>query len=510
MGVLAKLADKVISGLFFLMMVWICAIALFGTGLQIPDWVRKSFLLPNIVLLPLALAVLYLLTEILKGRKLRVGIIVLAVFVIQFLVSYTYFFATGWDAGMVLDKAYNAAFNGVLESPEPYYSFYVNNIMAHCLEYILFKVAIAVGIKTEFTVLVLMVLVQCALSAVTGALVYDITQMLMPESVVAANMSFVMYLMLVITSPWIPVIYTDSMALILPVLMIWIYLRGKSGDRSLVAVIAITALICFLGMFGYRLKAPAFITFVGIVVTEIFMFFKNLSEDSRNVIVRFGVKAAVGVVAVLLSARLFTAFYTGCGIELDPEGRCPFTHYLMMGFNDDEVGTFNFPDSDFAAMESSYQERYDRCLSGAKERIKKMLPFGVFGFEARKTYVNYHDGTFGYGIEGDFYSGYTEDRVSVFSHLFKEIFWDIGSAYPVFATILQGIWMAVLFLGIWFSFFKSTGKELLIKIVLIGIFLFLSLFEARARYVFIYVPVYIVAAAVGLEKVRLLIRKEGE
>jgi len=503
-----RLTEKIISGLFFLMMVWICLIVLFGAGLRIPDWVRKSFLLPNIVLLPVALIVIYLLSEAVKGKRFRIWTIVLIVFVLQFLISYMYFFTTGWDGGKVLGIAYDAAFNGNIKVPEPYYSYYVNNIMAHCLEYLVFKMAIAVGIRTEFTALVLMVLILCALSTLTGVLVYDTTRMLVPESAVAPNISFLMYSMLIIPSPWVPIIYTDSMALILPELMIWIYLKGRSSDRNLISVILITALLSLLGIIGYKLKAPAFITFIGIVVVEIYMFLTGLLEDRKGILADYLVKAAVAAVVIVIGSRMFTAFYTSCGVELDPELRCPYTHYLMMGFNDDEVGVFNYPDSDFAAYASSYKERYDKCLSEAKSRIKKLLPVEIFHFEARKTYVNYHDGTFGYEIEGSFYDGFTEDRVPVISHLLKEVFWDTGRAYPVLATFFQGIWMAVLFLGIIFAFFSASEKDLLIKVVLIGIFAFLALFESRARYVFIYAPVYIVAAAVGFEKVRLLLKRE--
>ncbi len=510
MGVLSRLVEKAISVLFFLAMIWICGIVLFGGGLEIPDWVRKNFILPNLVLLPIALAVFCLIAELVKRRKLHIVVIACMIFVIQFLVAYTYFFTTGWDAGTVMDKAFEAAFNGVITSPEQYYSYYVNNIMIHCLEYLAARLTILIGFESETVVVTGMVFVLCALCSITGILVYDITQMLLPNNKVASNMSLIMYVLLIVISPWIPIIYTDSLGLILPTLLIWLYLRARLRLRRISEKLVFTALISFIAIMAYRVKATAFITFIAIIVTEVYFCIVDLSKGNTKELKGYLIKAAAAIVVVVLSTRMFTVLYSACGIVLDPERRCPMSHYLMMGFNNDEVGTFNFPDSDESVMIDGYDARSEYCMSVAKKRIKKLLPLEIFNFEARKTLVNYHDGTFGYGIEGGFYGGLLDDRVPVLSKFFKDIFWDTGRYYPVLATLFQGIWIAVLFLGTIFTLCSFKGKYLLLKIILIGIFLFLSLFEARARYVFVYAPIYIVTAAIGFEKVRSLLRREEQ
>lgn len=510
MGVLSRLVEKVINVLFFLIMIWICGIVLFGGGLEIPDWVRKSFILPNMVLLPIVLAAFCLIAELVKGRKLHIVVIGCIVFIAQFLVVYTYFFTTGWDAGTVMEKAFEAAFNGTITSPEQYYSYYVNNIMIHCLEYLAARFAIFLGFEAEAVAVTGMVFVLCVLCTITGILVYDIAQMLLPCNKVASNMSLIMYVLLIAISPWIPIIYTDSLGLIMPTLLVWLYLRARLRPRRISEKLVFTVLISFIAIMAYRVKATAFITFIAIIVTEVYFCIVDLSKGNTKELKSYLIKAAVAIVVVVLSTRMFTALYSTCGIVLDPERRCPMSHYLMMGFNNDEVGTFNFPDSDESVMIDGYDARSEYCMSAAKKRIKQLLPFKIFHFEARKTFVNYHDGTFGYGIEGGFYGDFLDDRVPVLSKFFKDVFWDSGRYYPVLATLFQGIWIAVLFLGIIFTLCNFKGKDLLLKIILIGIFLFLSLFEARARYVFVYAPIYIVAAAIGFEKVRLLLRREEQ
>ena len=504
-----KLCEKAVSGLFLLIMIWICSVVLFFNSLSIPDWVRKSFLVPNLVLLPLGFLIMVVVTNIVGGKRIHAFKIAIIIFIVQSAVSYTYFFTTGWDAGTVMEKAFEAAYNGFFEIPEGYYSYYVNNILIHCIEYLVAKSLIFIGIKSEFVAVTILMFIQCMLSSITSVLIYDITEMLMPNNKVASNISFILYILIISTSPWIPIIYTDSMSLIVPSLMIWLYFRARKGKGNMVSMILFATIISFIGMAGYRLKATAFITFIAIIVQEVYFLIKDVCEGGLSKIKGYLIKIAIAVAMVFISNYLFVALYSACGVQLDSDEKCPFTHYLMMGFNDAEAGTFNFPDANETLSRTSYEARYEHDLSEAKKRIKSLLPWDIFRFEARKTLVNYNDGTFGYGIEGDFYNDYREDRVPALSSLFKEVFWDSGKIYPYFAILLQGLWLVVLFGGIFFSFYKSSGEEILIKVTLIGVFLFLSLFEARARYLFIYTPVYIVAAAVGLERIRTMIKREG-
>ena len=73
---------------------------------------------------------------------------------------------------------------------------------------------------------------------------------------------------------------------------------------------------------------------------------------------------------------------------------------------------------------------------------------------------------------------------------------------------MQIIWMGTLFFNI-FSFNKEKKEIIYImQLSVLGLTLFELLFEARARYLFAYAPVYIILAVIGFNNVYEIIKKE--
>lgn len=496
-----RIIHKTINILFCICFIWIAIVVFFFNNLPIPDWVRKEFLLSNFVLLVIGLVYAWLVAVITDKIRLNVPLVTLIVYLMLCLGTYFCYFKTGWDAGQVTDKAWNAALNGILDVPEWYYSFYTNNILIHCYEYGIFKLCISFGITELEHAMYVLVLINCLVSAISSLLVYDALMMLYPTSRRAASLGYVFYLGLIMLSPWVLVAYTDSLALILPILIVWLYLKVKNNVKNPVFKALFGGLICFWGFFAYKLKATAGIVLIAVILTEIISTLRNFRDAKFKNSLRLAVSLVLLIVMYYFSNLIYTSTYTACGVVLDKELACPVTHYLKMGFNDSEAGTFNYPDSDETAYISLYKDRYENDLSKAKSRIKALLPFGIFRFEARKTLVNYHDGTFANGVEGGFYATVYPDRDKVVSPLLKNIFWTDGIFYPYLECILQGLWLTVLVLGIVFGGSHDKDGEILIKLILIGIFMFLSLFESRARYLYIFSPLFIVAFAGGCERI---------
>ena len=67
---------------------------------------------------------------------------------------------------------------------------------------------------------------------------------------------------------------------------------------------------------------------------------------------------------------------------------------------------------------------------------------------------------------------------------------------------MQAIWMLVLALALCCAVFVKEERLAVVMLSLIGITLFEMLFEARARYLYCYAPVYILMASIGLNRVR--------
>ena len=82
----------------------------------------------------------------------------------------------------------------------------------------------------------------------------------------------------------------------------------------------------------------------------------------------------------------------------------------------------------------------------------------------------------------------------------RNFYYGDGEYYHIFKYITQGTWLLILFLLIGNIFERNlTNKIRVIYLALIGLFLFESIFEARSRYLYIYIPIFIVIATFGLE-----------
>ena len=77
-----------------------------------------------------------------------------------------------------------------------------------------------------------------------------------------------------------------------------------------------------------------------------------------------------------------------------------------------------------------------------------------------------------------------------------------GRLYPVWANLVQMIWMGVLALG---SCAWMNGKDERLSVIMlsvIGFTLFETLFEARARYLLCFAPLYIMLCTMGLHALK--------
>ena len=501
MTALNKFFCRAVNIIFILCAVCIAGVVFFFQHLTIPSWVRKEFLLRNVCLLAAGIALAIGLKFLLGKRTVDIRAAALIAFVIQVVVLYFYYFSSGWDAGAILSRAWIAATGGTLEAPEGYYSLNTNNIMMHLVEYGVFRLCVLCGISDYVRAYFALVVINCIVYGFVGVMAVDIVRMVSPDSSYAANICYCLYSGLILLSPWVSVVYTDGTGILFPILNIWLYLKFVSRDRRMFEEILFFAFFGMLSFICYSFKATTVVSAIAVVIAH---FLHVLGRPSGKIIksmIGFLIGMAAFAALFVMTSMGYERLYTSSGLVIDDELACPFTHYLKMGFNDYEAGTFNFEDADETAYISNYQDRYDQCLSEAKRRIKSLLPFGIFKFEARKSLVIFHDGTFSYGIEGDFYAAGAEDRVPVVSPFFKRIFWHTGDLYPYLALLQQGLWLLVVVSCIAFGFFDKKRGDVAIRITLIGIFLFLALFESEARYIYVYVPVYIVAAAIALDQV---------
>ena len=83
----------------------------------------------------------------------------------------------------------------------------------------------------------------------------------------------------------------------------------------------------------------------------------------------------------------------------------------------------------------------------------------------------------------------------------RNIYYTDGKYYDIFVTVKQIIWVFVMGAVAVSGLGKENRQEVIVLMLsIVGLTLFEVLFEARARYLYTYAPVFCILAASGIEK----------
>ena len=191
------------------------------------------------------------------------------------------------------------------------------------------------------------------------------------------------------------------------------------------------------------------------------------------------------------------------GIDVDKEKRFNITHYAMLGWNTESKGVFTIKDENFSGKYQKLKDREKANIEELKKRITEMGIGGVINQISRKILTNYNDGTF----SGVATFVYIRDEYNIqgldnnLSEFLKNVYYERGKYNQIYTQIMQCLWISILIFNM-FSYSDSKSRKIAIIILaLIGLFLFETIFEARSRYIFVYVPLYIFIGVIGIKNV---------
>lgn len=499
---------------------------------------RTWQIIDNPILLPISICLVGVISAIVYKAKFKfkrfsadaVFIVVSLLFLIlQVFLVRQYYFETAWDAATVRDSAINIV-NG--DSPDPdwwpdYYDVNPNNRTIVSLFTVVIRVMSVLTIDDPNFGLILF---QCGISWMTGAVLYFTVKRL-ANSRRPACVAWLIYVVSVGLSPWVSIPYSDGVGLIIPITMI--FLLTIKSQRSLVRTLKWLAL-GGLGYLSLQIKPQTTIMFIAILIVVGLGIIVDKIRNGQPIFTRqriINMTALVGgVCLVMIPIKLIND--TLVPIKLDRN--LPITHYLMMGMNSETDGKYSGDDVWFISLDGAYKdgdgsnppsrvvttdEIADRNIKELTNRLKEMGIVGTAKLLVRKSLVNFNDGAFAWSGEGNFYWS-VKPSSSELAQSIREIFYipDKGngvtsarSKYKYFQTIEQGIWLAVLFFSI-FSVFGRKKSRVVVSVMLgvIGLTIYELLFEARARYIYTYVPIFILLAVFGLTKVACVMRQRRQ
>ena len=472
------------------------------------DYLRAEFsrvFLPNGLLVGLGLlccACLFLLARWLgpRIRHRRAALLVASLLLLatQVMTVWQYYFFTDWDVQGLLDLSYLVSRGLDTSDYAAYFSRYPNNLLLGWFFSVVRKAALRFGLaRFEYG---LLLLVQCLINTATGALLALLLHELRRDPVLTV-FGYELYVLLVGLSPWVSIPYSDSMGLLFPCLIAWLTFRRLRGGlgRTLLRWGLIGVCACI----GYRIKPQILILLMAIFLVGL------LRQRVRTL--RQGLASLGGLAAGFLCASLLCgALVNSLPLTLDPEAEFGPAHFLMMGLNTETMGVYRREDVEFSASFATREERDRANLEQAGERLQAMGAGGFLRLMVQKTLTNYADGTFCWDGEGEFYVSKIEREPSPLGDFLRELYYSGewgGRYFPLWANFVQMLWLAVLLLSCFSGLSGPDARRDCLMLGILGLSLFELLFEARSRYLFTYVPLYITLAVYGADALRRRVRR---
>jgi len=473
-------------------------------------YLKRDFLMSDLKLLAVSLIIFLPAAFLVYHNKKRLSLFLerrskwlfpLALFVLfvsEAVFAVSGFFYSDWDPAGVLSAAFSLYDGKPGDVSYYYFSAHPNNLMLVLIYYRLLK---CFSFLTHGLSIYPILLFQCLLFTLSGALIYSIAKHLSGSFIIAWT-AFILYVLVIGCSPWLIITYSDEVGLIFPLIILRLWLFACDDHQNKLIRCLLFFIIGLLSSFGYSVKPQIVIVTIAILLislTDTYPFNKQSVRSLSGIV--FPVISGMVVMSCLISFILIPSMK----IHFDKAQAFPMTHYFMMGLNDATDGVYNDADGDIT---NSIEDPHDKRLANieiSKQRLREYGFTRLMKHLAKKSMVNYGDGTFSYGIDGNFFAGkelsdFPPVKETILSPAVNELILPQGNYFELISAIRHAIWLLILTLcfvtGI-ISLISHSERNTYFRVIflsVLGITLFELMFEAKARYLFVYVPFYLLSA----------------
>ncbi len=283
------------------------------------------------------------------------------------------------------------------------------------------------------------------------------------------------------------VLYTDTFSL--PFVLFALYTSIRIIESNNWKSTLLWSFLCGIStVIGGQIKMTVAIVFIAAVIVWVFTFPFKKAILSISVTLTIFIIGSACIHSYVLNRYLDKEIYK--------QEHTPIIHWIMMSIPDGDNPYGGVSSKDYALTwqmmddGASHQEVMQSIYSRIKDKIYTLrFPNRLLLALSRKNAAAIGDGSF----------GMTEmlDDGPVRYNVISKIVLENGPAYSHYVAVTSGIWASVLFytlLSAWFKRNSFSSKELLLYISCLGILLFLMIWEARSRYLFNFIPLFLVAA----------------
>ena len=405
-----------------------------------------------------------------------------------------------WDIGVVRMESYNVAYEIPL-GYHYYFSVFSNNIpILYILGRLYRKAAEMQNYPYNYDFICIQV--NCALISIAGFFscltVKKITKKLMPTVAV-----FLLYLALVGISPWKIAPYTDTYGLIFPVMCIYFYICYRHAKKTWCKCICILLSLVF-GMWGSFVKPNLYIIIIALMLNELLCLFADYKKNWKFLMVE-----AVLVLALLWGNKAYLGhIIEEIGFDFNSEIEAGWQHYFYMGLNEGTGGGYSAEDTAmFGEFDYSRSDRIHAELERAWGRLKGRGFFGSVYFYLKKMVMTFNDGVFGWRTEVWEAEPYPEGLASntIWTLRLRSIY--CGDTMEDFKAECYNLFCQLVWIfciigipGICLCRKEKREEYGILILSFLGVFFYQMLFEARARYLFVFLPVILPTAICGIQE----------
>ena len=462
------------------------------TNSQNPDFIFNPFLMA--VLIVAATGSMLLMSFLADKIKYKKLLIAAAAAVLVFLQAVTIHYLSvkyhveTWDMGVVYNAVKYYVDNGVFDATKyDYFLWFPNNSPLYNIFVLIFRGFALFGIENT----------QLALNIVNGLILLITAFVTERAATVFAGEKFtangmILCLLLCPFSLYTVITYTDTFSMLFLALALYFYvcvLRQKGNEYvNLVLFSLFTAI-------GASLKVSVLILAIAAVI-DICIRHSRIRKTAVSLALVIAI--AFGGFATMKHAHEHSLFLP----EYDYDYTIPHSHWVMMGLNG--LGSYN--DDDYQNITLAQPDKASRQQANIEEiirRVEEKGPGGMAEHIANKISFIYSDGTFG--------ACYKLDRAVVRPNGLHEYIIYLGSRFSYLGYFSLALFLAMLIVisfGVFNAIRKKDTQAVMPALSLIGVTLFLILWEARSRYILNFLPIFVLLAVYGIKQIFTLIERE--
>lgn len=402
--------------------------------------------------------------------KIRPAYIILVLAVLTYIFQIVIFLTNennyAYDAQYVTEMAVDHVYRHMQDWQKIYLMNNPNNLGIVYVASLFVRLGRMLGVN-GLTIMRLFGMMLTVVAAVIVGIFLDRTG----ASPVVSVMGFLLTAFLVCMHPGATVPYTDVYSVVFPILAAWMFNRIRShkifGFGEFFGIMVVVAI-------GILIKPTNIFMAVSICMLELAGWIcKRISWEEMSKC----------MLAVLLAMVVYLCFKSAILDQFDyhynERYEKTWTHYAMMGLNVESNGKYNVADDDYTNSYVTKETKEAANIAMIGKRLKELGPVGYMKLVASKTRESYGDGFYG------------------------AVFWR-GHSDMKWKNVRTALWIAVMLLSLLALFmgnpyYRGAG-EVMLELCCLMYFIYLTVFEAGARYLYHYAPVYILLGMIGVQK----------